>query len=61
MSKIIALVLLLTMTPGYALWIVVAALLPGACLLIEEVALWREGRRRGWALAGSGMGLAVGR
>jgi hypothetical protein len=44
MSKIIALVLLLTLTPGYALWIVAAALLPGACLLVEEVTVWREGR-----------------
>ena len=53
MSKIIALVLLLTMTPGYALWIVVAALLPGACLFVEEVRIWREARG---LRAGLGMG-----
>lgn len=58
MSKIVALVLLLTVTPGYALWVVMAALLPGACVLIEEVALWREGRRRGAMLGAPGMRLA---
>lgn len=46
MSKLLSLVVLLTLTPGFLWWIVIAALLPGILLLLEDVAEWLERPRR---------------
>ena len=39
MMKLLALVLILTLQPGYLYWLFIAAALPGACLLAELLSL----------------------
>jgi hypothetical protein len=46
MSRLLPIVVVLTLLPGFLWWIVIAALLPGTVLLLEDLADWREGSRR---------------
>ena len=39
MMKLLALVLILTLQPGYLYWLFIATALPGACLLAELLSL----------------------
>ena len=45
MSKLLPLVLLLTWSPGYHIWIAYAAMLPGVYVLVQEVSLWLRSQR----------------
>ena len=37
--KLLALILIFTLQPGYLYWLFIAAALPGACLLVEVLTL----------------------
>lgn len=45
MSKLLPIVVLLTLTPGFLWWIVIASLLPGLMLLADDVRMMLERRR----------------
>ena len=45
MSKLLLLVLVLTISPGYGLWITYAALLPAVYVLVQEVSGWLRARQ----------------
>ncbi len=42
MSKLLPLVVVLTVIPGFLWWIVIAAMLPGLVMLLEDLAEWRD-------------------
>lgn len=46
MSKLLLVTVFLTLTPGYLWWIVVAALMPGLLLLMEDLGDWLDRSRR---------------
>jgi hypothetical protein len=42
MSKLLPIVVVLTVIPGFLWWIVIAAVLPGLLMLLEDLEEWRE-------------------